>query len=197
MKNLKELREFFVFEQVKDTGLARENNKYVVSGVIQRADAKNGNGRIYPKGVLDREIRNYQKLINERRSLGELDHPESRSVIELKNVSHLLTKIWWDGADVYGTFEILNTPSGNILKQLLDEKITLGVSSRGLGTVAERNGYTLVEEDFQLICWDFVSDPSTSGAFMLREANDLKLYEKYFTKSDKINRIMNDILYNG
>lgn len=192
---MKELREFLLFEklELEENKSLRQSGEYVVSGVIQRADAKNGNGRVYPKNVLAREIQNYEKLIRERRSTGELDHPESRTTIELKNVSHLLTKIWWQGQDVYGTFKILNTPSGRILRELLDENITLGVSSRGLGTVTERMGTALVEDDFQLICFDFVADPSTSGAFMMRESKE---YDKIFTKSDKINRIMNEILYN-
>lgn len=193
---MKELREFLLFEKIEleENKIPQNEGKYVVSGVIQRADAKNGNNRVYPKKVLDREVQNYLKLIRERRSVGELDHPESRTIVELKNVSHLLTKIWWQGADVYGTFEILNTPSGRILRELLDENIKLGVSSRGLGTVSERMGSSMVEDDFQLICFDFVADPSTHGAFMMKEAKESDA-GKNLTKSDKIYRIMNEILY--
>jgi len=141
---------------------------FVVQGVLQRAGAKNQNGRIYPKNILMRECMRYQKeYIDQHRALGELDHPES-SVVNLNNVSHNILKIWWNGNDLLGAVQILETPSGNILKSLFKAGITLGISSRGLGSVKElRNeGVVEVQEDFELICWDFVSNPSTHGAFM-------------------------------
>jgi hypothetical protein len=141
---------------------------FVVQGVLQRAGAKNQNGRIYPKNILERECRRYQKeYIEQHRALGELDHPES-SVVNLNNVSHNVLKIWWNGDDLQGAVQILDTPSGKILKELFRAGITLGISSRGLGSVKElRNeGAVEVQEDFELICWDFVSNPSTHGAFM-------------------------------
>ena len=134
-------------------------------GVVQKAGTKNGNGRVYPKEILEREVKNYQKAINERRSLGELDHPDD-SVINLKNASHLVTKIWWQGNDVMGKIEVLDTPSGLILKDLVKANIKLGISSRGLGSVKEERGATMVEDDFQLICFDMVSEPSTPGAYL-------------------------------
>ncbi len=141
---------------------------FVVQGVLQRAGAKNQNGRVYPKRILERECQRYQmEYIDQHRALGELDHPES-SVVNLNNVSHNVLKIWWKGDDLHGAVQILDTPSGKILKELFRAGITLGISSRGLGSVKElRNEGTVeVQEDFELICWDFVSNPSTHGAFM-------------------------------
>ena len=134
-------------------------------GVCQRAGVKNGNGRIYGKETLGREVQKYQNAINDRRSLGELDHPDD-SVINLKNASHLITKMYWDGDNVMGKIEVLDTPSGGILKALVKSGVKLGISSRGLGSVREVNGDTMVEEDFQLICFDIVSEPSTPGAYL-------------------------------
>lgn len=143
-------------------------NGFVVKGVLQRAGARNQNGRIYPKNILMRECERYkQEYIDQHRALGELDHPES-SIVNLNNVSHNVVKIWWDGDDLYGAVQILDTPSGKILKELFKAGITLGISSRGLGSVKQLQNESAVEvqEDFELICWDFVSNPSTHGAFM-------------------------------
>ena len=163
----------------------------MLSGVIQRADAKNGNGRVYPENVLRREVENYKKLIAENRALGELDHPDE-SVINLKNASHIVTDIWWNGKDVMGKVKVLSTPSGQILKSLVESGVKLGISSRGLGSVKERGSLTIVEDDFQLICFDFVSEPSTGGAFM--SLSESKKVPNIFTKSDRINRLLNDII---
>jgi hypothetical protein len=142
------------------------SGRTIVKGVLQRAGAENQNGRVYPREILEREIKKYQELINERRALGELDHPDS-SVINLKNVSHNIKEVHWEGNDVVGTVEILPTPSGNILKELLRADILLGISSRGMGsTESIGEGKVKVGEDFELIGWDFVSNPSTHGAFM-------------------------------
>jgi len=143
-----------------------DNGTFLVKGVLQRAGAANQNKRRYPKDILKRECDKYQQLIKERRALGELDHPDS-PVINLKNASHNIREIWWDGDDVCGTIEVLSTPSGNILKELFKNNIRLGISSRGLGSVKEMNdGTVMVQEDFELVCWDFVSNPSTHGAFV-------------------------------
>lgn len=174
----------------------KEDNVLILSGIMQRANAKNGNGRVYPRPILEREVETYKKLVRERRAVGELDHPDD-SVINLKNASHLVTDIWWDGNDVKGKVEVLNTPSGQILRSLCQSNVTLGISSRGLGSVtnAEGSGTTMVQEDFQLICFDFVSEPSTNGAFMnLKEHKEINSPNIY-TKSDKINRILNDIIW--
>ena len=142
------------------------NGRTIVKGVLQRAGAENQNGRVYPKDILIREAKKYETLIKERRALGELDHPDS-SVIELKNVSHNIREIHWEGDDLVGTVEILPTPSGNILKELLRAGILLGISSRGMGSTRPMEGNkVVVGEDFELIGWDFVSNPSTHGAFM-------------------------------
>jgi hypothetical protein len=166
------------------------NGATFLSGIMQKADELNGNGRVYPRQVLVREIRNYQKIVTEGRALGELDHPED-SVVNLKNASHMVTKVWWDGDNVMGKVKLLDTPSGNILKSLVSSGVKLGISSRGLGSVHEdNNGSTVVEDDFQLICFDFVSEPSTTGAYMIKEHKESNVY----TKADKINRILNDIV---
>ncbi len=184
------------FEISSDTELLREQDladvqggKNIMVGIMQKCDAENGNGRVYPRSVLEREVKNYQKLVKERRALGELDHPDS-SVIELKNASHLVTDIWWDGDRVMGKVEILDTPSGGVLKSLADAKVKLGISSRGLGTTNEQMGKTMVNDDFQLICFDIVSEPSTTGAFMMAEGR----VPNIITKADRINRALNNIL---
>ena len=142
------------------------SGRTMVKGILQRAGAENQNGRVYPRKVLERELKKYETLIKERRALGELDHPDS-SVINLKNVSHNIKEVHWEGNDVVGTVEILPTPSGNILKELLRAGILLGISSRGMGsTQPMKDNKLLVGEDFELIGWDFVSNPSTHGAFM-------------------------------
>jgi hypothetical protein len=163
----------------------------ILSGVMQKADTVNGNGRVYPHNVLMKEMKNYQKLVKENRALGELDHPED-SVINLKNASHMITEVWWDGKDVMGKAKVLDTPSGKILRSLVESGVTLGISSRGMGSVTESNGRTTVEEDFQLICFDFVSEPSTPGAFMMKEAKNYS--NTVFTKADRINRLLNEVL---
>ena len=166
-----------------------DGKAFYMTGIMQRANSKNGNGRIYRKNVLQREVENYHKLVKERRALGELDHPDD-SVINLRNASHLVTDIWWDGDDVMGKVQVLDTPAGKVLQELAKAGVTLGISSRGLGSVKEDKGSTIVEDDFQLICFDFVSEPSTTGAFMMKENKEPNI----FTKADKINRLLNDIL---
>lgn len=156
------------------------SGRVLVNGVLQRAGAENQNGRVYPKDILEREAKKYQQLIKERRALGELDHPDS-SVINLKNVSHNIKEIHWEGDDLVGTVEILPTPSGNILKELLRAGILLGISSRGMGsTKPMRDNKVEVQEDFELVGWDFVSNPSTHGAFMrpMNESVNKKLQEQ-------------------
>ena len=150
-----------------------DNKKVSVAGVLQRANTKNQNGRIYPKDILAREAKEYSEVqVKENRALGELDHPDS-SVVNLSNVSHNVTEMHWDGDDLIGTVEVLSTPSGNILKELFVNGIRLGISSRGLGTINETNRGSEVQDDFELIAFDFVSNPSTHGAFM-RPVNESK-----------------------
>jgi len=143
-----------------------QNGKFLVKGVLQRADAANQNNRIYPMHILQRESKKYETLIKERRALGELDHPES-TVINLKNVSHNIVEMYWEDKDLCGVVEVLSTPAGNILKELFKHNIRLGISSRGLGSVKpNRDDTVMVQEDFELIGFDFVSNPSTHGAFL-------------------------------
>jgi len=168
------------------------NGGMILSGIMQKSDVQNGNGRVYPHRVLMREVENYQKLVKERRALGELDHPDD-SVINLKNASHLVTEIWWDSKDVMGKVKVLNTPAGKVLQELVSSGVSLGISSRGMGSVSENSGQTIVEDDFQLICFDFVSEPSTPGAYMMKEAKDLR-EPNVFTRGDRINRLLNEIL---
>jgi len=157
-------------EQITES-MKNNDGKLVVRGVLQRAEAKNQNGRVYPKEILVREAKKYHKeFIKERRAMGELDHPES-SVVNLQNVSHNISEMHWEGDNLLGTVEVLGTPSGNILTELFKSGIKLGISSRGMGsveTVSESDGgeTTQVQPDFELIAFDFVSNPSTHGAFM-------------------------------
>ena len=170
----------------------QNSGRVIVSGVLQRAGAKNQNGRIYPKETLMREASKYAaEQIAENRALGELDHPES-SVVNLQNVSHNIKKIWWKGDDLVGTVEVLGTPSGNILKELLRAGVKLGISSRGLGSVKQlsEDGTLEVQPDFELVCWDFVSNPSTHGAFM-RPVNEGVEQPK---AENKIESIINSIM---
>jgi hypothetical protein len=168
------------------------NGGMILSGIMQRSDTQNGNGRVYPHKVLMKEVENYKKLVKERRALGELDHPDD-SVINLKNASHIVTDIWWEGKDVMGKVKALDTPSGKVLQELVKSGVSLGISSRGMGSVSESQGATIVEDDFQLICFDFVSEPSTPGAYMMKEAKDLSA-PNVITKADRINRLLNEVL---
>ena len=173
----------------------REGNRagthLIVAGPIQRANTPNGNQRVYSKDLLEREMKNYEKLVNECRATGELDHPD-HSVVTLANVSHLVTHVWWKDNDVMGKIKILDTPAGKIAQELVRGGVRLGISSRGLGSTRQEGKITMVEDDFQLLCFDLVSEPSTTGAFLVAE-NKIKTY---LTKADRINRALNDILDN-
>ena len=197
MSNLKLLREWTPISCTKDM-IKESRDKYgkiMLKGVMQRANTLNQNGRIYPTSILEREIMNYQKLIQENRALGECDHPDS-SVIELKNASHIVREAYMQGDVVYGTIEILDTPSGKIIQSLIESGVTLGISSRGVGSTNSKGSTQVVQDDFQLICFDMVSEPSTPGAFMLKEGREVntKDLDKFFNRSDKIDRLFNDIL---
>jgi len=166
-----------------------ENGNLLVEGVLATAEVKNGNGRYYSKDLWEREMNKYAELVEQRRSMGELDHPES-SVVNLKNVSHLISDFWWDGDNVMGKIEILPTPSGNILKELIGHGVTVGVSSRGMGSLQDRGGVMEVQDDFELLCWDFVSTPSNPGSFMtLKEGK-----ENNINQYAKANSIVTEIL---
>jgi hypothetical protein len=199
MKDVKLLNSYEVFEYSPRTikeSMEKNDGKILMKGILQKADALNQNGRIYPMSVLEREVRNYQKFIIENRAMGEIDHPES-SVVNLKNVSHVVREAYLENGVVYGTVEVLDkTPSGAILKGLVESGVKLGISSRGVGSTRKQGDYHVVQDDFQLICWDFVSEPSTSGAFMIPEGKTINPDELrgFFNKTDRIDRILNDIL---
>jgi hypothetical protein len=181
-------------------GIKNRNGNMIVVGQVQASDKPNANKRIYPYDILEGQVEKYiAGPITEHRALGELDHPET-AVINLKNVSHNILELWWQGKDLYGKIEILPTPSGNILKELFIANITVGISSRAMGSVSPiGEGIVKVEDDLDLICWDFVSTPSTYGAYMkpvgnrgLQESFDrtVALEDKY----DKANRMISDII---
>ena len=163
----------------------------MLTGKLQEADCLNGNGRVYPMNIMEREVKKYAEVVNDHRALGELDHPDS-SVINLVNVSHMVTEVWMDGPAVMGKIKVLGTPSGQILKSLVESGVKTGISSRGMGSVTERQGKTMVEDDFQLICFDVVSEPSTPNAFMSLQEN--KLMNEQIEKKNKILSLMNEIV---
>ena len=185
-------------DQINES-MKENNGKLIVRGVLQRAESKNQNGRVYPKDILVREAKKYtDEFINERRAMGELDHPES-SVVNLQNVSHNVRKMHFEGDNLMGEVEVLGTPSGNILKELFKSGIKLGISSRGMGSVetVNENGKEAqeVQPDFELIAFDFVSNPSTHGAFMypVNESVD-KTQDRTCDKYCKVESIINDIM---
>jgi hypothetical protein len=175
--------------------MAANDGKLIVSGVAQRADSFNQNQRKYPLDVLKREAVKYKNtFISERRALGELDHPES-SVVNLANVSHNMLDLWWNGNDLMCKLEILPTPSGNIAKELLKAGIRLGISSRGMGSVKNLGeGKVEVQDDFEIVCWDLVSNPSTQGAFMNPSLNESVNNNKVNDRYAKVNALIGDII---
>jgi hypothetical protein len=195
------LIEYQVFKPVRNTlmeGVRSSRGNMIVSGQVQACDKPNANKRIYPYETLYSQVEKYiEGPIRENRATGELDHPES-SVINLKNVSHNILKLWWEGKDLYGDIEILPTPSGNIVKTLFENNITVGISSRAMGSVSPiGEGLVKVEEDLEIIGWDFVSQPSTYGAYMkpiasMNESIDFSIDRN--SKSDRINRLFTNIL---
>ena len=166
---------------------------FEVEGVMQRAGAQNQNGRVYEKKILIREVEKYMdEFVRNGNAFGELDHPES-PVVSLKNDSHVVNDLYWNGDDLMGKVELLNTPAGNIVKEIIKAGHTIGISSRGTGSVQQTNeGYLEVQPDFELVCWDFVSNPSTHGAFMnpVRLNESKQIIDKYM----KVHSIINDIL---
>lgn len=195
---------FIVEPSLVRESISQNGGRLVVSGLLQRANVKNQNGRIYPKEILEREVERYMnEEVANRRSVGELDHPD-RSVVEYKNVSHLILDTWWEGDDLYGKAEILNTPSGNILKELFNANVGVMISSRGLGSVkqiyeSDDTGEETVEvqDDFSLLCWDFVSNGSVHGSYMkphtegkLTEGKQQTLQSKY----SNANKLVRDII---
>ena len=164
------LKEFTAFEYNDlDLDKREEGKPLVLNGILQKANTLNQNGRVYPRHILEREIRNYEKLIRE---------------------------IWMEGDVVYGKVEILDTPCGKIIESIIKAKCKPGISSRALGSLQRENNVNVVQDDLQIICWDFVSEPSTPGAFMMAEAKqyDEKTLRQVFSKSDLVDRAVNEIL---
>ena len=195
MKLLTEWRPFEYNKEMIEESKRLNGGKIVLRGVLQKANTLNQNGRIYPLPILEREVRNYQKFIKENRALGECDHPDS-SVVELKNASHIVREAHMENDICLGTVELLETPSGKILQSLVESGVTLGISSRGVGSTRREGDYDVVQDDFQLICWDFVAEPSTPGAFMMKEGREVHRSDlkRQFSKSDRVDRILNDII---
>ena len=190
---LTEYRPFNVDKQLVEASI-KANKPLIVTGVLQRAEAKNQNGRVYPREILEREVESYMEgPVKENRAMGELDHPES-SVINLQNVSHNIKSAQWDGDHVIGKIEILPTPSGNILKALIENGITVGVSSRGMGSVKQIGETLEVQDDFELLCWDFVSTPSNPGSWMTETTslNESIINSTY--RYGKVDNIIREIL---
>ena len=185
-------------EQINES-MKENSGKLIVKGVLQRAEAKNQNGRIYPREILEREADKYtSEFIKQRRAMGELDHPES-SVVNLQNVSHNVKEMHWEGDNLLGTVEVLGTPSGNILKELFKSGIKLGISSRGMGSVESVNEGEAqeVQDDFELIAFDFVSNPSTHGAFLHptnESINESKIVGRTCGDYCKVESVINDIM---
>jgi len=171
-------------------GLRSPAGNPIVEGILATSGIKNGNGRYYAKDLWQREIDKYEEVVKQNRATGELDHPDS-SIINLKNVSHIIRDMWWDGDDVVGKIEILPTVSGNILKALIDNGVQVGVSSRGMGSLKQMGEVLEVQDDFELLCWDFVSTPSNPGSYM----HLVKEGKEYLTNSyGRVNPILTDIL---
>ncbi len=197
------LREFFELkcdERGCQDLLTEGEKKMVAEGhlvfpaKLQEAGVVNGNQRVYTEEVLRKEIDNYQKIVEDRRALGECDHPDD-SVINLKNASHIINRIWWDGSSVIGTVKVLSTPAGDILRGLYNSGVKFGFSSRALGSLQEgKNGVQYVQDDLQLICFDAVSEPSAPGAYIMEGKEATQLTETVYTKGDRINRALNEIL---
>lgn len=193
MSARKILREWLPLEKVEGKilkeDLRESGGPLYLKGPMQRCEAPNQNKRIYPRKVLQREFENYHKAVRENRAVGELDHPET-STVSLEKVSHVVREMWWDGNTWMGKVEVLNTPSGKILESLVDSGITLGISSRGVGSTNTNNeGLDLVADDFTLVCFDMVAEPSTHGAYMFAEAVDRGRLS--LSKADRIFRALN------
>jgi hypothetical protein len=184
---------FHVAKLTLSEGKEANGNRMRIKGKLQEAEVKNGNGRVYPMNILKKQVEMYTKgPVATRTATGELDHPES-SIINLNNVSHIITKVWWEGNDVMGELELLNTPSGKIAQEIVLAGIPLGISSRGMGSVKQLGETVEVQDDFELLCWDLVSVPSTPGAYMsLSEGKKSQISKDY----SKVNGLITEIICN-
>ena len=182
---------FHVAKLTLSEGKEANGSRMRIKGKLQEAEVKNGNGRVYPMNILKKQVEMYNKgPVSTRTATGELDHPES-SIINLNNVSHIITKVWWEGNDVMGELELLNTPSGKIAQEIVLAGIPLGISSRGMGSVKQLGETVEVQDDFELLCWDLVSVPSTPGAYMsLSEGKQTQINKDYSKVSSLITEII-------
>ena len=185
--------QFFTAKPLKLVEGTVPTSNPLVEGILATCEVKNGNGRYYSRDLWEREIDKYMESVNANRALGELDHPDS-SIINLKNVSHNIKKIWWDGDHVMGAIELLPTPSGNILRALFENKIPVGVSSRGMGSLKQMGDLMEVQDDFELLCWDFVSTPSNPGSYMKEKGMMNESKNNQHNKYIKANSIITEIL---
>lgn len=194
---LTEYNELSVTKDQLNESAKNNSGKIIVPCLLQRADTVNANGRIYPMAVLQREVKNYSRLVEDSRAVGTLDHEEI-SEVSLKEASHIIRKIWWENNnEVHGMLEVLNTPNGNILRSLMESGVKIGVSSRAVGSLKEsKDGYSIVEDDLVIVAFDAVQDPSTSKAYLdfkLREARDFNI-NKVYNRVDRIHRILNNFM---
>lgn len=171
----------------------RQDDKMILAGKIGVANKPNGNGRVYPKEVLNREMKKYNTLIEERRSLGSLDHSD-QDTVSLQEASHLLIDWWWEGDDLMGKVEVLDTPNGQTLQSLVERDVKVGISSRGLGSLQEKNGKKVVQPNYEYICHDFVSEPSTAGAYMMTESEQETIQESLKKRKDRMHSRLDSIL---
>ena len=185
--------QFFTAKPLKLVEGTVPTSNPLVEGILATCEVKNGNGRYYSRDLWEREIDKYMENVRANRALGELDHPDS-SIINLKNVSHNIKKIWWDGDHVMGAIELLPTPSGNILRALFENKIPVGVSSRGMGSLKQMGDLMEVQDDFELLCWDFVSTPSNPGSYMKEKGMMNESKTNQYNKYTKANSIITEIL---
>ena len=169
----------FIIENMQVLEESKSNGTMKIAGIFQRAGTPNQNKRIYEKKLLVREMTRLDEAIKERRLMGELDHP-THDAVKLGNVSHLVTKLRMKGDDMLGEAEILNTPCGQVAQALIKGGVKLGISSRGMGSLTEKGDYSIVNDDFKLVTFDLVADPSTKGAFpgLVNEQNDSKFIEE-------------------
>ena len=164
-----------------------------LKGKLQESDVKNGNGRVYPRETLEKEVARYlSENVKTRTAMGELDHPQSE-IVNLANVSHLVTNIWWEGNNVMGELELLNTPSGKIAQEIIMSNIPLGISSRAMGSVQQMSEGTVeVQDDLSIVGWDLVSNPSTPKAYM--KLSEGLIAANHNNQYARVNELITDII---
>lgn len=195
MADKKLLREYYQYQadsKVIKEDREKNGGKLMITGIIQKAECENQNKRMYPYSLLQREIENYSKAVRENRATGELDHPES-STVSLDKVSHIVRELWWEGKNVMGRIEVLPTPKGKVLETLIESGVTVGISSRGVGSTSKNeSGVDVVQEDYALVTFDMVSEPSTPGAYLFREGKE-NVGQPVFSRPDRVFRALNNL----